>query len=731
MKKQIRKEDIQSKLRWVIKTLLKAWFRVSVTGDYRPSPQAVIIANRTSVIDLLLLSVFLPEKLTVALHPNLYKKLWVRALSLFAEVVAIDPSTSHAVRVLIRNIRQGKRCVIFPQGLHGASSGDVRVFDGPGLVLQRASSVIVPIRIEGAEKSIFSILKDKYNWQWFPKITLHIEPTRILPIEASREVIGQHLFRLISDMTYNNYNTHQTLMSALIDGVKQGVRWHAKVEDSNRMPLNYRQLLMRVFILGRQIKRHTRKDEHVGVMMPTTLAGMVTFFALSLQRRIPAMINFTSGLFNIKSACQTAGINVIYTSRQFVDTAKLDDLIEGLSATAIKVVYLEDFKPQIGLTNKLAGLVKSYVPKLAYWAMGPKASPSDIGVILFTSGSEGVPKGVALAHRNIIANCYQMLARVDFTRNDKFFNSLPIFHCFGLTAGSILPLITGNRVFFYPSPLHYKVIPALVYENGSTVMFATDTFLTGYARAAQLHDFSTIRYIFAGAEKVKPETINHWAITFGARIYEGYGATEAAPVISLNCPSAIKQGSVGLPLTGIECRLVPVEGIEGAGRLMLRGPNVMLGYISKDNPNALVPMDEGWHDTGDIVSLEEGFIVIRGRAKRFAKLGGEMVSLTAVESVATTIWPEKLHAAITIPGAKGEHIVLYTEAEDADRNTFVKKLRELGQSELLVPYQIHPKFKVPVLSSGKIDYMTLQRLVKENTVIPSVARHPEYSEGSP
>jgi acyl-[acyl-carrier-protein]-phospholipid O-acyltransferase / long-chain-fatty-acid--[acyl-carrier-protein] ligase len=713
------KEKQLQRARKGIKALLVRWFRVEVKGQYQPAPSSVIIANRTSVIDVLLLSVFLPERLTVAIHPGMFKKLWVKLLMLFAEVIVIDPSSALASKSLIRAIRAGKRCVIFPQGLR-LHEESLKVFDGPGFILQKAGAEVIPVRIEGAEHSIFSISKNKHRIRLFPKITLHILPSQLFiqadHVPVDRAAVAMRLFRLISDLTFANNFQPNTLFSALIDGANIGNKNKARIEDSNRTPLSYKQFIARCFILGRQIKKQTAVGEYVGVMMPTTIAGMVTFFALQAYRRIPAMLNFSTGFYNLFSSCHTAGIKTIYTSRQFVATAKLEPLVEELQTAGINIRYLEDFKSSINLGNKLSGLLKGAFPSLAYKMLGEKINAEQTGVVLFTSGSEGVPKGVALSHANILANCCQMLSRVDFSSRDVFFNALPIFHCFGLTAGSVLPLVKGIKCFFYPSPLHYKVIPGLVYQSGATIMFGTDTFLTGYARAAERHDFSSVRYIFAGAEKVKPETIRHWTETFGVKIYEGYGATEASPVISLNCPLASRPGSVGLILPLMESRIEPVEGINEGGRLFLRGPNVMRGYMSADKTGTINPPFDGWHDTGDIVTMTaDGFITIAGRAKRFAKIAGEMVSLTAVEGIAASIWPEVLHAAVTRKcPRKGEQILLFSEATHADKALFIKKIQEQGNTELLVPHTVYPGSKIPVLSSGKIDYIGLeQQLLKE------------------
>lgn len=715
-------KQIQHIRRW-IKALLVFWYRVEVKGDYLAAPNSVIISNRTSIIDVLLLSVFLPERLTIALHPRLFKKLWVKALFLFAEVIPIDPVDTFTTKALIKAIRSGKRCVIFPQDSSGPQEDSLKVFDGPGFIIQKAGASVIPIRIEGGERSIFSISKNKHKLRLFPKITLHIMPAqRFIQTESGpvdRHAVSMRLFRLISDFSFANSFKSHALFEALIDGAEIGIKNKTQIEDVNRTPITYRQFLARCFILGRQIKRQTQAGEYVGVMMPTTIAGMVTFFSLQAYRRIPAMLNFSAGLYNICSACRSAKIKTIYTAKQFVATAKLESLIAELEQSGLKIIYLEDFKTKITLAHKLSGLIKGFFPRCAYRLIGAKVAADSTGLILFTSGSEGTPKGVVLSHANLLANCCQMKSRVDFSSKDIFFNALPIFHCFGLTAGSLVPLVSGLNCFFYPSPLHYKIIPGLVYQTAATIMFGTDTFLNGYARAADRHDFNSVRYIFAGAEKVKQETIRYWIDTFGVKIYEGYGATEASPVISLNCPLASTSGTVGLALPGIEMRVAPVEGIAEGGRLMLRGPNVMRGYMDKDNPGAFIPLTEGWYDTGDIVTVnQEGFISIAGRAKRFAKIAGEMVSLTLVEGIAASLWPECLHAAVSKKCArKGEQILLFSDAVDIDKASFIKAVQTHGYSELLVPMQIHAQSKIPVLPSGKIDYVSLEKEVSVDSQV--------------
>ncbi|HIF0223559.1 TPA: AMP-binding protein [Legionella anisa] len=713
-----RKERQKQRARRWIRAMLAHWFKVELRGNYRPEPNSVIIANRTSKIDLLLLAAFLPEQLTVAFPPRSSGKLWMKVIMLFADVIVIDSTNAFAARALVKAIREGKRCVIFPQGI-GLQEESLKVFDAPGVVLQKAGASVIPIRIDGAQHSIFSISKDKHLIRLFPKVILHVLPTQsfIQDVDKplNRNAMSTRLFRLISELAFANSFQPMTMFEALIHGVALGTKNKAKIEDTNRAPLTPKQFLARCFILGRQIKKQTQVGEHVGIMLPTTIAGMVTFFALHAYRRIPAMLNFSLGLHNLLGTCKVAEVKTIYTARQFVTTAKLESLVEELQKAGLNVYFLEDFKSSIKLGHKLSGLLKGVFPSRAYQLIGKPVSPEKTGVILFTSGSEGVPKGVVLSHSNLVANCYQLTSRVDFSSRDKFFNALPIFHCFGLTTGSILPLIHGINCFFYPSPLHYKIIPGLIYQTGATIVLGTDTFLTGYARAAERHDFSSVRYIFAGAEKVKPETIRHWIDTFGVKIYEGYGATEASPVISMNCPLASFPGSVGILLPFMEGRIQPVDGIAEGGRFIVRGPNIMKGYLSSEQLGTIIAPEDGWHDTGDIITMnEEEFITIAGRAKRFAKIAGEMVSLTAVEGVAASIWPELLHAAVSKKSSKkGEQIVLYSEAANADKVSFVKKIQELAYSELLIPHKIFSGSKIPVLPSGKIDYVTIEKELVE------------------
>ncbi|WP_054112040.1 AMP-binding protein [Brevundimonas sp. AAP58] len=482
------------------------------------------------------------------------------------------------------------------------------------------------------------------------------------------------------------------------------------VEDQDRKPLTYTGLIRAAFVLGRKIAAMTQPKERVAILLPSSMGVVVTFFGLHAFGRVPVMLNFTAGELNLKAAIKAVGVKRILSAKRFVDQAKIDDLIEVLSKEA-EIVWLDDVRASIGLPDKLFGLMAGLMPG----QFRTKTLPSDPGVILFTSGSFGAPKGVVLTQKNLVANARQVATHIPLDPNWVMFNPLPTFHCFGLTGGVVLPLLNGLKAFQYPSPLHAKQIVSLLAEVKASILFATDTFLNQWARVASPDDFRTLQFVVGGAEKVRDETHHLFNTKFGGvKLLEGYGATEAAPVVAVNHPDRNRPGTVGQLLPGMEARIEPVEGITEGGRLYLRGPNVMAGYMSADDPDRVEPLPDGWHDTGDIVDIdEEGYIAILGRVKRFAKIGGEMVSLSAVEGLVAAVYPEARHAVVAVSDSKkGEKLVLVTDRGDADITRLTEWAREHGAPELAIPKKIVRVGELPVLGTGKTDYVAIQTLVE-------------------
>ena len=516
---------------------------------------------------------------------------------------------------------------------------------------------------------------------------------------------------IVSGGPFEKKRYHRSVFSALLRAKSEFGGKRVAIIDADGRELTYEQLVQGSFALGNALKNGRAPDEKVAILLPTGVGAALAFFAVQAYGRIPAMLNFTAGAKALKAACRAAETKVVITARKFIELGELQPLVDALSDD-LEFIYLEDIRDNLGPMDKAMALIGTVAP----WAVRAHTNPDDSAVILFTSGTEGDPKGVALSHANLIANIEQVKAHVDIYETDRVFNPLPTFHCFGLTGGLLLPLMAGVPAVLHPTPLQPKIIAKRVGETKATILFATDTFLGQYARSAKVEDLESLRMAVCGAERVRDETRALIRRQFNLEVIEGYGATEAAPVVAVNQPGRNRPGTVGKLMRGMEGKLEPVEGITNGGRLFIRGPNVMKGYIYTDNPGVIVPLEEGWHDTGDIVSFdEEECITIRGRLKRFAKLGGEMVSLAVVENCATSVWPDNMHAAVTLPDArKGEQVILVTDYAKADRGDFVAYVRNHGIAELSVPKRIVQVSEIPVLGTGKIDYVAVERLAKDS-----------------
>jgi acyl-[acyl-carrier-protein]-phospholipid O-acyltransferase/long-chain-fatty-acid--[acyl-carrier-protein] ligase len=501
----------------------------------------------------------------------------------------------------------------------------------------------------------------------------------------------------------------KSLFDALLDAADKHGKSKLIIEDQDRQPISYNEFVLRTFVLARLFDKALKKETRIGLMLPTSMGGALSFFALHAHGRTPVMINFTAGPANIKTGCLTAKVKTVITSKRFVQQAKLEDLVEAMGHF-VRILYLEDLRKSLSLPDKLYGLAASKLPR----RFAHRAQPSDIGVILFTSGSFGTPRGVVLTQANLVLNCAQIAAHIELKPEWVCFNPMPIFHSLGLTGGLILPLLQGMRSFQYPSPLHVKQIPGLLKETKASLLFSTDTFLNQYARQAQPDDFATLAFVVCGAEKVRDETHKLFSEQYGLTVIEGYGVTETSPVLAVNLPTDNHYGTVGRALPGMQLRLEVVEGIPEGGRLHVKGPNVMAGYINLETPDVIEAPKDGWHDTGDIVSIDRhGCIRILGRAKRFAKIAGEMVSLTAVERLAEEVWPDHRHAVVSLADdKKGERLVLLTDHAAADLSTLSDQAKKKGVPALAIPKKLVKVESIPVLGSGKTDYVTLQKLAE-------------------
>lgn len=712
------------KRRQLVRRVLKLFFRTKIEGLEnleKAGKRALIVTNHTSYMDVLLISAFIDRQIVFTISEQKMNKLVVKFMTSLVDVKPLDARSPLAVKAMVEELRQDKLCMIFPQGVVEGGNSRMKIYEGPAMMAMMADAPVVPIRIQGACYTLFSRVIGRHcERRWFPKITLSVLPPVSfecpddMPNREKREKCSSKLYDVITQMQFDTYDLNRTVFDAVADGMKMRGRGKFVLEDTERKPVKYMMMFLKSFVLGRLIQKACPKDKVMGVMIPTSNTCALTVMGLHAMGKVPAMINFTSGVKSIVATCKTVGIETVITAKKVVLLAKLEPVVEELQKNDVKILYLEDVKPLLKTWDKVMGVLGALCPKKMYHKTkkNMKITPNDTAVILFTSGSEGLPKAVFLTHKNILSNCLQVWSRFDVTGEDVLLNCLPMFHSFGLTVGTFLPLIYGLKSFMYPTPLHYRIIPEIAASCRATIFFSTDTFLSGYARCANPYDFNTLRIVAGGAEKIKDETRKVWQEKFGVRVLEGYGATECSPIISVNTFLHQKGGSVGRFVPGIEYKLVPVEGIAEGGELWLKGPNVMQGYMRHSEPLKLDPPQDGWYDTGDIVTVDEdGFIFIKGRCKRFAKIGGEMVSLLAVEQTIAKEFPDVISGAVNIPDEKkGEQIVLITTSKEITKERLIELFKRVGMTELGLPSRIITTNEPPLLGTGKFDYVTAKEM---------------------
>lgn len=704
----------------ILRFLCKLLFRVNVVGlEHVPKEDGLlIIANHESFLDGLLLGLFIPKRATFVVHTSVLKNRFFRLFLGLTPHLAVDPSSPYAMKKVIKRLKAGENVVIFPEGRITLTGALMKVYSGPAFVAAKTGARILPVHVEGAAESYFGRLSDDHPRVLLPKVTLSVQPLTEIAVQKStpenyisnkarRKIAGEKMQYIMQHMLFAT-RKKRTFFDAFLDTIDQYGSKTNIIEDINEVEETYKDLLKKSLALGRIATKVSQENEAVGVLMPNVTNTIALILGMSAFKRIPAMLNYTAGSAGIQNACVAAKVNTILTSKQFITKAKLEDVVDKLEG--IEIVYLEDMRKQFGLMDKL--WLMAYALPFPRLAM-EKADPLDTAAILFTSGSEGKPKGVVHSHDSILANVAQILSKIEFNPTDKFMMVLPLFHSFGFT-GSLLPLLNGIKILVFPSPLQYKVIPEVIYDRGCTVLFATSTFLANYAKYAHPYDFYKLRYVIAGAERLNESVRETYHQKFGLRILEGYGTTECAPVVSANTPMNYRSGTVGQLVPGIEYRLDPVEGIEEGGLLHVKGDNIMKGYYLYDSPAILMPPKDGWYDTGDIVEIDDqGFIQIKGRAKRFAKIAGEMVSLEVVEKIALTAAPEHKHAATTKDDPqRGENVILYTTDPDLKREDLQIVSKSLGTPEIAIARKVIHIEEIPLLGTGKTDYVQLKNLAE-------------------
>ncbi|HLP07392.1 MAG TPA: AMP-binding protein [Opitutaceae bacterium] len=700
-------------LRLLVRLLYR--FRAYNTAVLRTPGPVLLLPNHVSWFDWLFLGLCLePDWRFVTSSTTAQTSFLHRWVMVNRRTFPIDPLSPYAAKHMAEYLQHGGRLVLFPEGRISVTGSLMKLFDGTGFLLHRTKAKVILAHLRGAHHLPWSRNPDRKRW--FPAVSVHFTDA-LTPPHVDHLATSNARDRLtdwvLEQMRAHRFATEHafgpaTLPAAIRETARRapGAIAVADVAAS----LTYRRLFVGATLLGRQFRVLLAPEaERVGVLLPNVNATPVTLLALWSLGKVPAILNYTTGPAIMVTCAQLAGLKQVLTSRAFVEKAKLK--LEPLVEAGIELLYLEDIRPRISAFAKLAALAG-----LLRLPQPPRNDPAATAVVLFTSGSEGVPKGVELTHANLLANLRQLLAISDLTDHERMFCALPLFHSFGLTGGLLLPLVRGFQTFLYPSPLHYRIVPTAVYMQRSTLLLATNTFLNLYARRAHPYDFRLLRYLFAGAEKIQETTSALYAQRFGVRILEGYGATECSPVLAVNTPLTARVGTAGKLLPGMEAKIEPVEGVPEGGRLLVRGPNVMKGYLNPE-PNAKFLALDGWYDTGDIVTIDaENFIRIQGRLKRFAKISGEMVSLGAVEDALTGAFPQfGLRCAVAIIARpdedKGERLIAVANEPRVTLEAIRAILRERGLPNLAMPRELKAVPQIPKLGTGKTDHRALEKLL--------------------
>lgn len=709
-----------------LRFILKICFNVTVNNfAHFKGEKKLIIANHQSFLDGLLIGLFLPITPTFVVHTTVLHKWYFRFILSFVNYLAVDTTKPMAMKKVASLINQGIPIVIFPEGRITLTGSLMKIYDGTAFIAYKTQADVISVWIDGAIHTKFSRQK-LLPKHFFPNISLtinaetqiQIDPNSHLSAKIKRKKAGEQMRKVMQKSMFlaqpKETLYQRMLRISSLHGSKTTILYDKEqLENPKLPPLNYKDMFKRILGVGKLLSRYTVNKEVVGVLLPNVATTPAIIFGLNIFNRIPAMLNYTLGSQGLQSACETANINTIITSRKFIEIAKLEQNLNGLHN--ITVLYLEDLKEQMSLKDKLWLML--YAVHFPHH-FGKEQTPEDIAVILFTSGSESKPKGVVLSNQALLANVDQCRTVIDLNKKDTVLNALPLFHSFGLTGGTLLPLLTATPVILYPSPLHYRIIPEVSYDKNCTVIFGTNTFLSKYSKSAHPYDFYNMRYVVAGAEKLTDEVRNTWFEKFGIRVLEGYGATECAPVIAVNTPVACKFGTVGQLMTNMEYAIVPVPGIEGGGEFHVKGPNLMTGYMLHKNPGKIEfphsSIGNGWYNTGDIVAIDDdGFISIKGRMKRFIKIAGEMIPLEIVEKIARTASPSFEHACSSKhDDEKGESLVLFSTDLNLKRDILSASAKILGHTELMVAKNIQFIESIPLLGTGKIDYVTLKKIAE-------------------
>ncbi|HZR45146.1 MAG TPA: AMP-binding protein, partial [Candidatus Manganitrophaceae bacterium] len=632
-------------------------------------------------------------------------------------------------------LRQGHVVCIFAEGAISRTGNMLPFKKGFEKILKGLDVPIIPVHLDRLWGSIFSFEKGRFFWKWPRRIPYPVTVSfgAPLPSTATAQEVRQAVMTLGSEAVPIRRKKEDLLHLKFISSAKGAWRRFC-MADSTGKELTYGKALIGSLLLSRKIRRECSGQEMVGIMLPASVGGALANVAVLMAGKVPVNLNFSAGKEAVDAAIRQCGIKTILTSSAFIAKAKIERRAE--------MIFLEAISKSISPAAKAGTALLSFLlPVRAVQRLFcPEKKESDhLATVIFSSGSTGEPKGVMLSHHNILSNIESFSQVFWVTERDRVMGVLPFFHSFGFTGTLWFPLIARFGAVYHPNPMDAKVIGEMVSQHQATILISTPTFYGGYIRRCSKEEFRSLRYAIVGAEKLRGEVAEAFRQKYDLDLLEGYGCTELSPVVAVNVPDVThgpehqkgsSSGTVGHPVPGVAVRVIDPDTGETlpAGReglLLVKGPNLMLGYLGQPEKTASAVKD-GWYQTGDIACIDEnGFIRITDRLSRFSKIGGEMVPHLKIEEAVNAILQNGSGAVTAIPDdQKGERLVIFFTDSSLCPEELWNRLNDSGLPKLWTPKRenLYLIDALPILGTGKLDLRSLKGMAMERAACARIDR---------
>jgi len=709
--------------------LVRCFYRVTALGlENLPQGGFLLLPNHITWVDALVLQLACSRPIRYVIDEEHYHKPILHPILRTLGCIPINTRNSRsAIRAAAEKIAEGEIVCLFPEGQLERTGSLLRLQRGYELIARHANAQVVPVWLDQLWGSIFSFQGGRFFTKFPKRIPYPVTIAFGEPVNAEAAnvaTVREELLKLGESCFSRRPSLDRHLAEECVRGLKRRPFATAVIDGTDHSELSRSKLLGAAAAFSRYLRKEF-SDKRIAIVLPASKGSMLANLAVTLANKVPVDLNFTMGRAANESCCRRANLRVAVSATPFME--RLKDF-----PWPQKILKLDELLPPMKRQIIFWWIIALLVPArlLLRLLQIPKEGGHAEAVLLFTSGTTGDPKGVVVSHRNVVGNVSQFRQLLDARKTDAILGSLPFFHTFGSTVTLWYPLIEGVRIVTFPNPLDAAKCAALIEQYGLTFLLATPTFLRLYLRKAEPEQLRSLRLIIVGAEKLPLDLASHFEQRFQKKVFEGYGLTETAPVVSVNLPEPTpsaaptsRPGSVGRLAPGIAAEIREPEtnrklSLFETGMLWLRGPNIFEGYLN-DPKRTVEVLHDGWLKTGDIARFDEdGFLYIEGRVSRFSKIGGEMVPHEAIEQKIVDLLDlsgrdERPIAVVGVQDeAKGEALVLLS-AVDIDLAELRKKLQDTGFPNLWIPKHIQRIEAIPVLASGKLDLKKCQQRATE------------------